>query len=233
MNDTSEPVPQDQRQTAKALEDLTSQFVVLRHGIEKWQKDVVQNLPPDYSKYFDLLVAGLGEVGDKVEALADKTDALQKVPTKGVDAIVAAGEGMVTRLGSQIAQVAGLAGTERRSLEKLIGTVGTQQQIRRWLTWTGVGSGVAGIFLGFVLAYVAPFGLDGVLAAAIMGQDRWHAGQALMQAGNPDGWNQFVADANLTHDNRTKVDACRAAAAKSKKDENCVISVPAPPPSTP
>ena len=92
--------------------------------------------------------------------------------------------------------------------------------------WAGAGGVATGMVLFFVLAYIAPFGLDGYIAAGIMGKDRWNAGQTLMQSANPGGWHLFTQDANLTNANRSKVDACRAAAAKSKKDESCTISVP-------
>ena len=81
------------------------------------------------------------------------------------------------------------------------------------------------MFLVVVLACVLPFGLNSYVAAGIMEEDRWHAGQALMQAGNPAGWKLFTADANLTNANRQKVDACRAAAIKAKQDQNCTIIV--------
>ena len=49
-----------------------------------------------------------------------------------------------------------------------------------------------------------------------------------MQAGNPAGWAQLTADANLVTANRARITACQNAAAKSKKEERCTITVPAP-----
>jgi hypothetical protein len=225
MNDTSEPVPQSQAHSDKALEDLRAQFVVLRQGIEDWQKHIEKNLPPDYTKYFELLVEGFEEVGDKVEALAEKTDAQQKVPTNAINDVVAAGDKMVRDVHSELSRAVGIAERDRLTLQNLIGTAWTKTQTRKVLIWTGASSAFFGMLFAFVLFYAAPFGLDGQIAAAIMGQDRWNAGAALMQAGNPDGWRLMVQDANLASANRTKVDACRAAAAKSKKDESCTITV--------
>jgi hypothetical protein len=39
-----------------------------------------------------------------------------------------------------------------------------------------------------MFARVLPFGWDGHVAAFIVNDDRWGAGFALMQAGNPKAW---------------------------------------------
>ena len=55
------------------------------------------------------------------------------------------------------------------------------------LLWTG---GVAVLFCLLaapIFARLLPFGLDGRMAATIMGADRWNAGAALMAAQSPEG----------------------------------------------
>ena len=58
-----------------------------------------------------------------------------------------------------------------------------------------------------------------------MEASEWDAGMALMKAGNPDGWAQLTADADLVSANRDKITDCRTAAAKAKKEERCAITV--------
>ena len=42
-----------------------------------------------------------------------------------------------------------------------------------------------------------PVGWDGHVAAFIMNADRWGAGTALMQAGNPEAWRGLMDDFNF------------------------------------
>ena len=60
-----------------------------------------------------------------------------------------------------------------------------------------------------------------------MHANRWDAGMALMKTGNPDGWAQLTADANLVSANREKITACRDIADKAKKEERCTSTVAA------
>ena len=74
-----------------------------------------------------------------------------------------------------------------------------------------------------------PAGFKSEIAATIMTESEWDSGMALMRSGNPDGWAQLTADANLVSANREKITDCRTAAAKEKKEEHCTITVPTPP----
>jgi hypothetical protein len=74
-----------------------------------------------------------------------------------------------------------------------------------------------------------PFGWDGQVAAFIMNADRWGAGSALMQAQNPEAWNLLMAAGKLTADNSGALGTCREAAAKTKKEQHCVVVVPPAP----
>ena len=52
-------------------------------------------------------------------------------------------------------------------------------------------------------------------------------GLALLRKGNPDNRQKLIDDTTLVTANRDTIDSCRAAAVKSKKDESCIITVPA------
>ncbi|TAL03783.1 MAG: hypothetical protein EPO08_03290 [Rhodospirillaceae bacterium] len=223
MNDT--PAPQYSRDPERALEDLRSEFVVLRRGIEEWQKDIEKSLPPNYSEHFDTVAKGIDEVVDKVESLGSKIDGIKVVPREAMKTVVEEGRKMFDELKTKMSYAFNLAQQERDALKLLVGSAQTQKQQKVRLIWAGAGGAIAGMILLYVLVLVLPFGLNTYIAAGILGEDRWHAGQALMQAGNPGGWNLFTADANLANANRAKVDACRAAAEKTKKEQSCTITI--------
>ena len=97
-----------------------------------------------------------------------------------------------------------------------------------WLGWTGIGAFILGLLISPMFSRVLPFGWDGHVAALIMNADRWGAGTALMQAGNPEAWRGLMDDFNFVKSNQAAIGTCRDAAAKAKKEQHCGIVVPAP-----
>jgi hypothetical protein len=89
-----------------------------------------------------------------------------------------------------------------------------------------------GMISGFVvfpfMMRAMPVSINSVVAAAIMHSTKWDAGIALMKAGDPEGWSQFVSDAELISANRGKVGICRAAAAHEKREQRCTIVISRP-----
>ena len=84
-----------------------------------------------------------------------------------------------------------------------------------------------GLLSSPVLERLLPLGLDGKVAAFIMRGDRWHAGEVLMQEDSPADWAQFAAAVDLSKANKVTLEACRDAAAKTKKEQHCSVVVPA------
>jgi hypothetical protein len=96
------------------------------------------------------------------------------------------------------------------------------------LVWTATLALAFGLLSAPVFARLLPFGFDGHVAAFIMRGDRWHAGEALMQAQSPKAWTNLAAAAELFKPpNAATLEACREAAAKTKKEQHCTIVVPA------
>jgi hypothetical protein len=116
---------------------------------------------------------------------------------------------------------------ERSRLASIIGTIQTKDQQRLRLLLAAALALVLG-FIAFPFVMRAmPFGVNSATAAVIMNASRWDAGIALMKDGNPDGWAQLTADANLVSANREKIAVCRDAATDAKKEQHCTITVPA------
>ena len=67
------------------------------------------------------------------------------------------------------------------------------------------------------------------MAATVMNANRWDAGVALMQAGNPDEWNNAVNAWNLVRDNQKEIAACSEEAGKTRKNQRCTIIIPVAP----
>jgi hypothetical protein len=154
--------------------------------------------------------------------------AIRMTPAAHQRAIVDAGGDLMRDQVRKLDGAVRAAEIERRELAAMIGTLRGKWQQWEWIMWTGIAAFFVGLLISPVLARVLPFGWDGQIAAFIMQADRWNAGNALMRTQDPQAWNVLMAAGKLTVDNSTALDACREAAAKTKKEQHCVLVVPAP-----
>ena len=147
-------------------------------------------------------------------------------PEQHRQAIAQAGSGLMREAAQKLDRATQDAERERQQLAGLIGTARRQDEQRTWLIYAALVAFAVGLLVSPFVAGALPFGLDGRIAALIMKADRWDAGEALMQAGSPDRWQSAVNAWNLVRANQKEIAACSEAAAKTKKDQRCTITVP-------
>ena len=209
---------------AQAFEDLRAEVSVLRKAIEVLPDALDRNRAPDYSPDFAVLGQGIDAIGAALENL-QKHPALRLTPEQHGSAVAQAGSAPIREAVQRIDHATQEAERERYNLAKIIGVARSKSDQRVGL----VIAAAIGLIVGFGLfpfvIRAMPFGLNSATAAVIMNASRWDAGMALMRSGNPDGWAQLTADANLVSANQEKITDCRAAAAKAKKEQRCVITV--------
>jgi len=117
------------------------------------------------------------------------------------------------------------------SIENLAGQVRDRQRQTVWLVSAGALSAVVGVALWLVCsgpivrALPAGWAVPEKMAAAMMGLDRWHAGQRLLQSVNPSRWQATVEADSLMLANDDVVAACRQRAVQTGKPQRCVIKV--------
>lgn len=102
----------------------------------------------------------------------------------------------------------------------------------RWLYLFGGGGVVLGLLLYSVIAgpiaRLAPASWqwpERVATRVLAEPSPWDAGQHLMRVASPEGWSGIVAAGNLVRGNRDAIEACRKAAAKTRKAVRCTIEV--------
>ena len=214
---------------AQAFEDLRAEVSVLRKAIEALPDALDRNRAPDYSADFGVIGQGMDAIGVSLENL-QRHPALKMTAQQHGAAIASAGGTLVREAVQKFDRAAQDADRERYNLSQMIGTLATKEQRQRF--WAIILPAV--FLLGFTafpfVMRAMPFGLNSATAAVIMNANRWDAGMALMRSGNPDGWAQLTADANLVSSNRDKIADCRTAATKAKKEQRCTITVPVPGP---
>jgi len=219
-------MPEDHHATdpAQAFEDLRAEVSVLRKAIEALPDVLDRNRAPDYGPDFGVIGQGMDAIGVALENL-QKHPALKMTAEQHGAAIANAGSGLIREAAQKLERAAQETDRERYNLSQMIGTLATKEQRRRF--WAII------LPLVFVLGFMAfpfamrvmPAGFKREVAATVMDAGEWDSGTALMKAGNPDGWAQLTADADLVSANRDKITDCRTAAGKAKKEQRCVITV--------
>jgi hypothetical protein len=211
---------------AQAFEDLRVEVSELRRAVEALPGAWQENQPPDYAPSLGTIAKGLAAVDSRLAGI-EKHPALRLTPEQHQQAVAQAGNMLMREAVQKLDRAAQDAERERHQLTGLIGAVRKQDEQRNWLLWTALGALVFGLLVSPFVAGVMPFGGDSAVAALIMKADRWNAGVALMQAGNPEGWRGVADASNLVRVNQEALAACREAAAKAKKEQRCTITVPA------
>jgi hypothetical protein len=225
MNDRDE----DDGQTAaeRAFEALRAEVAAMHQALRSVPELILKNQPADYTDTLGAIAKNL-EIVAKFMAAIEQHPAIRTTPAHYHQAIVAAGDGLITKSVRELDVAKAAAVAERRELAAMIGTMRGRWKQWEWLGWTGMGAFFFGLLISPMFARVLPFGWDGHVAAFIMNSDRWGAGSALMQAQNMEAWNVLMAAGKLTADNAATLGACRDTAAKTKKEQHCGIVVPAP-----
>jgi hypothetical protein len=221
-DDDSEPTAAE-----RAFDALRAEVAAMRQVMRSLPEVIIKSQPADTTETLGAIAKRLEIVGNFMAAI-EQHPAIRTTPAQYNQAIAAAGEGLITKSVRTLDIATAEAVKERRELAAMIGTMRGKWKQWEWLGWTGIGAFFLGLLISPMFTRVLPFGWDGHVAALIMNADRWGAGTALMQAGNPEAWRGLMDDFNLVKSNQEALAACHAAAAKSKKEQHCSIVVSPP-----
>ena len=216
MNDDTEALPPNDPE--KAFNDLRSEVRVLRRAVEDWHEALKTAPPPNYEEQ-------LIKIGNALRHIYDATKDIKNIPDDALQHLRDAGEQMFKQADRIVDDASSALASEERALRAYVADARHSYDQRRWLMWTAGGSFVLGMMLFYGLARALPWDGNTYIAASIIGEDRWNAGLELLRKSSPRNWNEIVADNEFMRANRSTFDACRAAAAKSKKDEKCTIII--------
>ncbi len=211
---------------AQAFEDLRAEVSVMRRAVEALPGAWEENQPPDYSPDLGRIAKGLAVVAGQLDAI-NKHPALRMTPEQHSQAIAQVGNGLMREAAQKLDRATQDTERERQQLAGLIGTARRQDEQRTWLIYAALAAFAVGLLVSPFVAGALPFGLDDRIAALIMKADRWDAGEALMQAGSPDGWQSALNAWNLVRANQKEIAACGEAATRTKHEQRCTITVQA------
>jgi hypothetical protein len=209
---------------AQAFEDLRNEVAVLRQAVEALPGAIRENRPADYSADLAVLGKGLDEFGEQLGTIL-KSPALNLTPEQQGQGIARAGMTVVREAVQRLDRATREAERERTQIAGVVGQAWAQDRQYKLMFWTAGIAFAVGLVFSPLIASVLPFGLNTRVAALVMREDRWTAGMDLMKAGNPAGWARLDADTRLIADYREAVDACRAALARSGKEQTCRVTL--------
>jgi len=97
-------------------------------------------------------------------------------------------------------------------VQKACGSAAERQVQRQWLVRTAGAGFLAGLVLCLAVAVIFPRMAGALMAARIVGESDWNAGQALMRRGDPESWDRMARLYNACpHD--VAIEFCTAAMA--------------------
>jgi len=181
-DDDSEPTAAE-----RAFDALRAEVAAMRQVMRSLPEVIIKSQPADTTETLGAIAKRLEIVGNFMAAI-EQHPAIRTTPAQYNQAIAAAGEGLITKSVRTLDIATAEAVKERRELAAMIGTMRGKWKQWEWLGWTGIGAFFLGLLISPMFTRVLPFGWDGHVAALIMNADRWGAGTALMQAGNPEAW---------------------------------------------
>ncbi len=219
--------PAEPADAAQAFDELRLEVLKTQQVLEELRPALSRPNPPDYAPSLGRISRGLSQLGAHLQAI-EAHPALQFTPEGYQEAMTASCRQAASQTLQQLQETRSASFELQQRLAQLLGTVRSRKEQRRALAIAALTTFLVGLVLAPLLARLLPFQLDTRVAAVVMATDRWHAGARLMQAGNPESWDDLYRAASLWQSNRAVIEVCSRAAAKTHKEERCEISMASP-----
>jgi|SRR5579863_2783130 len=226
MSDLPESPPvATEADATQAFDALRAEVLAVHVTIAELTKSVNDLRPVDYTLSLGKIAKGLVQVIERLTSI-EQHPALLLTPAQH-QLTLADGARFVMREPLASLQEERRSGERHtKELAAIVGAARRKEQQLKWVIVTAAAALTVGLLMSPFVARTLPFGLDGRVAATIMGNDRWNAGVALMRSQNQQGLRDLEYAAQLLQANRSALDDCLAAAAETDKERRCAIVVP-------
>jgi hypothetical protein len=207
--------------------DAVQAFDELRLEVLKTQQTLVEMraaAPPDYTPSLGALAQAIQKVSAGLVQLQGHP-ALQLSPSDYQRAFTQCSQNAMREVIAQLTETHQASDRTQQALMSAVGAVRSQRQQARWLAIASALALNAGLLLAPLLARLLPFGLDTRIAAIVMANDRWNAGQKLMQADDAQQWDTVWRASQFWHLNQAAIAACEQARIKTHREQPCGVSL--------
>jgi Family of unknown function (DUF6118) len=185
---------------------------------------------PDYSET-------LGEIASDVENSAEALEKLAASPLLALTPEQVARQ--ISQAGKEVREAdhgaltraqAAMDGWARNIGAALAAARAAQVQRQQLIRAGGIGM-LAGILIWAILpgpiarALPTSWHLPERMAARTLGGNMWSGGERLLQAADPDRWQDVLTGSRIMHDNQEKIEECRKTKVASNDKARCLIRV--------
>ncbi|MGO9358168.1 MAG: DUF6118 family protein [Xanthobacteraceae bacterium] len=214
---------------------LARQIADLRRGVEAASEGIDKiGRGPDASGDLARIMKSLDQVSCQLHAIQNAQSPIEVAADRYVKKFEESGTAML----SAAITVFGESSHELRGVSEKLGerlALAKGRYVRlKFLGLAGGGGAAIGALAGIVttlfLPAMFPSPVAPRVAALVMRQEPWEAGMDLMKFASAEGWSRVASADELFEANSATVSACREAAAKTKRDQKCPITVAAPVP---
>ena len=225
--DDEDEYPGEAADAAQAFEALQREVALQRRAMEALGDALEARATPDLTVDIAKVLKGQAQVVAQMERLQNHP-ALMLTPQEHGRSMAQAGGEVVREAVQALEQASQALRQDHRQLADLVDTARTVRQDKRARAWSAGAVLVIGMLLSPMLLWLMPVGLSSHVAAFMLGEDRWSAGWTLLEAASAGSTAQIAEAARLVKANEGALAACREAAIKSKREQRCMVLVPAP-----
>jgi hypothetical protein len=224
--DDEDEYPGEAADAAQAFEALQREVALQRRAVEALGNVLEARAAPDLTVDIAKVLKGQTQLGAQLERLQSHP-ALMLTPQEHGRSMAQAGGEVVREAVQALEQASQALRQDHRQLANFVDTARMVRQDKRVLAWSAGAVLVIGMLLSPLLMWLMPVGLSSHVAAFMLGQDRWGAGWALLEAASAGSTAQIADAARLVKANEGALAACREVAIKSKREQRCMVLIPA------
>lgn len=219
--------PNEATDATQAFEALQREVALQRRALEALGDALEARAVPDLTVDIAKVLKGQAQVANQLERL-QQHPALTLTPQEHGRSMAHAGGEVVREAVLALQQVTQNLQRDHVRLASSVNTAGLVRRDKRALAWSAGALVTIGMLLSPMLVWLMPTALSSHVVAFEMGQDRWGAGWALLEAASHEGAVRIADAARLVTSNEDTLAACREAAIKSKREQRCTLSIPVP-----
>ncbi|MGD9470859.1 MAG: DUF6118 family protein [Novosphingobium sp.] len=230
--DPDPPVPEAAGDpAAEAFARLEGELALMRRAVQHLAAERADIVIPDYGTTLTDMAKQMGAISESLKGMAGHP-AMQMTPDSIGNRIAAAAESARRSDQDRISQARSDLHHATQEMRSVTAHARTAAEQRQQLYHVAGGALLAGILLwSFLPGTIARAMPDSWhwperMATRMVGEGtRWDAGARLMQCDSPEAWSALVQAADMLHDNRDTIDACRKAAAASQQPVRCTVRI--------
>jgi hypothetical protein len=216
---------------AEAFARLEGELALMRRAVQHLAAERADIVIPDYGTTLTDIAKRMGAISESLKGMAEHP-AMQMTPESIGNRIAAAAEAARRSDQDRITQTREDLHHAAQVMRSVTAHARTAAEQRQQLFQVAGGALLTGIllwsFLPGTIARAMPesWHWPERMAARMVGEStRWDAGARLMQSDSAEAWSALAQAAEIQHDNRDAIDACRKNAATSQQPVRCTVRI--------